>query len=368
MKKSQPENQKTPIPWKRLLAQTATILSDIPFYCLAFALALWPVKRGKKMQFPGKTLFWSQENDEVTEFLAVSLFKFWSEVYTSEVHASISSPALLKDIEYHETVPSGFFAAIKYLRKNKFQTVVFLQPMKSIRPGIIAWLAGAQNRVGFGRSFAAAALNFKLPFQDTGAHMCHQWKQLIENCSLQKLKTLPFPTFAPAREMAPIFNTEKLALIIRKTMVLDPFATDSRSLLPHITTDQIEELQYKLQNQGYNVRIVHLDEDREFPESITFDELFSVAKKADLIIDFDSVGGHIAAAAGAKVLSVFAERSERAFQPFQNKSRAFGMQLPCRPCSRSSGGFHCINKTEFQCVNELNFDNVLQVLKPKNVA
>lgn len=341
-------------------------VAQSPIYLLAFLINMMPRKRGRRLQFPGKTLLLSTEYDEVSEYFGSLVLIFWREIYTCQVHAAVTHPSLLRGCDKFQPMPSSAWQLWKLIRKEKYKTVVFLQPRSSIIPSAVAFFAKAKYTVGFGRGTSSAFIKFRLPFQDTGMHFCHQWKKLIENASLVSLSSMPYPKFFP-KESVPLFYEPKLALVCLRTAILDPYQSKRTPLFPMPDESLLEEVQYQLQALGYAVRMMRVDEKRDFPENLTYDELYASAQKADLVVDFDSIAGHIAAAAGTRVLSIFFERSHTTFQPFHNKSLAYSAMLACQPCHRMGLKFECRYKDEkkFLCAQKVDFKKALQMQMAK---
>jgi heptosyltransferase-2 len=89
----------------------------------------------------------------------------------------------------------------------------------------------------------------------------------------------------------------------------------------------------------------------------------AIISKAALVIANDSAPGHIAAAVGTPVVSIFGPTVPSfGFAPYSENSSVVELDgLSCRPCSRH-GSHHC-PQGHFRCMNELSPEKIVSAAK-----
>jgi heptosyltransferase II len=94
----------------------------------------------------------------------------------------------------------------------------------------------------------------------------------------------------------------------------------------------------------------------------TMAELVALLARATLVVANDSAPGHVAAALGRPVVSLFGPTvPAQGFAPLGERVRVVERELPCRPCSRHGGAYCPIGTHE--CLTELSAERVAAVAR-----
>jgi ADP-heptose:LPS heptosyltransferase len=90
-------------------------------------------------------------------------------------------------------------------------------------------------------------------------------------------------------------------------------------------------------------------------------ELAALLKGARVVVGNDSGPGHMAAAVGTPLVTLFGPTSEAfGFRPFGGKARVVSHNLSCRPCTLH-GGNSC-PRGKRVCLDEISSDEVIEAL------
>ena len=203
-------------------------------------------------------------------------------------------------------------------------------------------LAGARQRIGFGRRGSAKLLTETLSHPNRHRHRSEDWTALAKALGLDPMS---IPTSA-IRLSHPRVLVHSGAAQILRVWPLPRYA----------------ELVVRLRSQGCSVTIAcdqpqrdwwleHSEEGVQTPGSVA--DLLMLVRQSDLFIGNDSGPGHVAAASGVPTFTIFGNNLPELFAPQHSASRwVAGKPCPYKPC------FDQCRFSAPYCIDDLSFDEV----------
>ncbi len=257
------------------------------------------------------------------------------------------------------------------LRNSSYN--IALIPHQSFRSALLAYIAKIPNRVGYNRNINKNFFTTSVPYQAN-----HEVKRNLSLLNSWKVDTNRLkPTLYPAQEdkfvtkslvkkfgMAP---TEQICGVSPGSV----WAT--KQWLPDRFAEFIKRLFEEL---GYRSVIFGSIEDRMLCEDIarksgvkplnvagnlSLLQSAALAARCTAFLSNDSGMGHVAAAVGTPVVSLFGPTvPDFGFTPYGTSHKVIEVELNCRPCS-PHGGNKCPLKTH-DCMQKITVKQVLDVL------
>ncbi len=105
-------------------------------------------------------------------------------------------------------------------------------------------------------------------------------------------------------------------------------------------------------------------EDQPLISGLSLPDLAAFSKTCQLFLGNDSGPAHVAAAAGATVISLFGPTKPERTAPRGPLTRVVQLGLPCQPCWEPRTTFFC--PTQRECLEELSVETVLQATEQTN--
>ncbi len=283
-------------------------------------------------------------------------------------------PGLAEVIVFQKRGGKGFAGTVAIARRLKRERFdLALVPHRSLRSAVLAFAAGISQRIGFNRSAGRALLTRRVKYRK-------DWHEVKRNLSLlgmeDEAKDFP-PRIYPGAE-----EVSRVEAFLDKKGGCAPFiavAPGSIWETKRWLAEYYHELLILMKTRGMpGAVLVGSASERRLCEEIAaglegfavvaageFDPLRSAAllSKAALTVSNDSAAGHIAAAVGTKVISIFGPTvPEFGFAPFGEGQKVVQHpDLYCRPC-RIHGSRKCPEQ-HFRCMLELTPETVLREIE-----
>ena len=255
---------------------------------------------------------------------------------------------------------------VKTLKRRKFDLAIV--PHRSLRSAAMVWMAGIPERIGFDRSAGKLLLTDRVEYRK-------DWHEVRRNLSLIGLADAEIaPRIYPGdKEMDKAEEFLRGAGIGGGFTAIAPGSIwetkkwpeeyyhdlcclmEVRGMPPVVLTGGPKEVEVCQKvaagSQGY----VQIAAGKLNPL-----ESAALISKAGVMIANDSAAGHIAAAVGTKVMSIFGPTvPDFGFAPYGKGNMVIGHpDLYCRPC-RIHGSKECPEK-HFRCMLEMKADRVLE--------
>ena len=291
------------------------------------------------------------------------------------VHGVISinqdKRSLLREITYQWT----FFSLV---RRYRFDLVMDFRT--GTRGAILAFLSGAQDRVGFfdHESFWRNSLFTKLYRLDYDfpQHMADYYSSLPLAYGVNVNDAIPVMHFTPAMEQqaARILEREKIPSEL-PMIAIQPFSlwqykewgvNKYVSLIQRILSEYNVTIVITGSRDEYDRAENIIDQCRDYGRQMfnlagktSLEELAAMLKLCQLFIGSDSAGMHIAAAVGTPTVIIFGSSAPASWSPKGNNHAIVQKNMSCVPC-RQKG----CNGTEFsRCLEELGGDDVFTVVR-----
>ena len=280
-------------------------------------------------------------------------------------------PGLKRIIVFEKRGRGGFrntLSIVKELKREKYDLAIV--PHRSFRSAAMVSAAGITKRVGFDKSAGKFLLTEAIEYRN-------DWHEVKRNLSLLGMQDEDFPPGLYPGEA----ETEKAIRFLKKNGIEDACIAiapgsiwNTKRWLEH----HFQDLLKSMKSGGLPpVVLVGSSGERKLSEEIAgglegyafvaagiLDPLQSAAllKNAGALIANDNAAGHIAAAVGTKVVTVFGPTIPGfGFAPFGEGHRIVEHPgLYCRPC-RIHGSGRCPEK-HFRCMLELKPERVLETL------
>jgi heptosyltransferase-2 len=288
-----------------------------------------------------------------------------------------NNPAIRTTIRYDKrnTYGSalGLWETIRTLRHQRPYDAAYLA-QGSFRSGILAYMTGARERIGFASSTGRVLYTAQLAYRPEKHHAERLWSLSMSECadppSVEQIRPRLFPSDADRHDID--------ALIRRNGDADTPFvALAPGSAWGTKRWPYYVDLARRL-SEDFRIAIIGSRADRQIadelraavPNGATIDgtaglSLLASAEligRAQAIVTNDSAPQHLASAMGTPTLTIFGPTvPEFGFGPLAARHATAGHDgLPCRPCHRH-GPQRC-PLGHWRCMRELTPDLVSTVL------
>lgn len=260
------------------------------------------------------------------------------------------------------------------LRAGRFDTVYLAH--RSFRSGLYAWATRAPHRVGFSGSNGAWACTERVRY----AHECHLAERLL---ALTGAAPRPIPSGEPWFSVSEQARLDVDPLL--RARGLEPerpwviLAPGSAWATKRWTTEGFARLARWLQGRGFAVVLVGTQSEKALCERVrkasgsdavnlagatALPLLAALLARSRMLIGNDSGTGHLAAAVGTPVITIFGPTTpELGYRPLGR--RVLTVELPepleCRPCGRH--GSRSCPRGHHRCMRELSAEEVVRQIE-----
>ncbi|MBI5472118.1 MAG: lipopolysaccharide heptosyltransferase II [Ignavibacteriae bacterium] len=265
----------------------------------------------------------------------------------------------------------GIVSMIQRLRSNQYTTAVI--PHRSLRSGLICFLAGIPRRIGFSTSAARRLMT------DVVAYRSDQHETVRDMSLLHPLGVVPpdrelprvYPSHADEEAVSAFMTVSGVSPAESIIAIAPGSVWATKRWLP----DRFAMLAQKLAADGHRIVLIGGKADKELAETIgervdqgkvvdavgelTLLQSAELIRRSRVLISNDSAPMHLAVAVGTPVVAIFgATVPEFGFAPMgEHDVVVQTLGLKCRPCS-IHGGNACPIKT-FVCMKEITAQDVL---------
>jgi len=264
----------------------------------------------------------------------------------------------------------GYFRFIRELRRRRFDAALVLHP--GTRSALLPFLAGIPRRVGFDRGWAARLLTTRVPDRrgEGTRHESEYALDIVRAFGARKGDDAP-PRLAvgPAdvarleRRLGGIWDPGA------RTIALHPGASCPSKRWP---LERFARVGQSLAREGFHIAVVGGEETRTFGESLRkavgegvidltgrldLRELAAFLSRCEALVTNDSGPAHVAAAAGAHVVSIFGRNrpglGEARWRPLGEGHAVVRRDVGCVVCL----AHRC--PIEFECLKAVTVEEVV---------
>lgn len=345
--------------------------------------------RFRRIRYPGKTLVVSLLQKEYAPFTAY-FFKFWHERFGEPPFAAeLCEKDSLSQLFFSRLIipmelPARFFSLWWFLVKNRFKTLVVLNPELKTSRALrwAAFFARVENRAGFAPLRSVTGFNLSLPFNGENHHYVHQLKLFFEYITGEKTPSWSEPELPKSVEAATQHRIdEPYGIIALETSdALTPHLTPQLQKLINLATRSLSCALILRSSAGADHEVKAMA--RAFSEVMTERalaktelllnptplEIVAALQNALWVTGADQELLNVAALLSVPCVSVFGPLNERVWQPFSVRTRALTGDFSCRPCTAFPGSpVLCTNPVPWACVKgvsaELLWANLVSLNK-----
>jgi lipopolysaccharide heptosyltransferase I len=267
------------------------------------------------------------------------------------------------------TAAAHFWRLMQHLRRARFDLVIDLQGLA--RSGLLAWISGARERVGFAtaREGAWAFYTQRVHVPPDVQHAVEKNLYLARSIGVQvEAATFPLNLDAPECSAARHLVAQAAQRPIPHFVAVLPGARWDTKRWP---AERWAHLIDRLSHEGWPPCVLlGAPVERATADAIlaacstpvidlvgrtSVRELAAVLAVAELIVCHDSGPMHIAAALGKPMVALFGPTNPARTGPYDQSARVVALPLPCVPCyqRRCPLGHH-------NCMQQLDVQTVLQ--------
>ncbi len=265
----------------------------------------------------------------------------------------------------------GMFAIVRELRKRQYDVAII--PHRSLRSGLICFLAGIPRRIGFSTSAARWLMTDVVPYRT-------DWHETTRNMSLLQsldiaLPDRELPCIYPSRAEVEAVDMFLTVNGVTSTERMIAIAPGSVWATKRWVADRFTLLAKRLADDGHRIVFIGGKDDvelsREIEQRIPQESLVNAVgeltllqsgeliRRCRVLIANDSAPMHMAVAVRTPVVAIFgATVPEFGFTPLgEHDVVVQTLGLECRPCA-IHGGTSCPIKT-FVCMKDIQVADVL---------
>ena len=256
------------------------------------------------------------------------------------------------------------------LRRHRFDLAFDLRT--GTRGGILAFLSGARQRIGFyahdGKLWRNRIFTHLLnrDYEPT-QHVAQYYLNLLQAYDISTDCIRPELTISPEKHDQATMLLQRTGVPLRKIIIIQPFSLwKYKEWAAEKYAHLIDWLQ-----RTYNVAVLVTGsaDQKERAEKIiarcpqqvfnlagqtSIGVLPAVLKKGSLFIGVDSAGLHLAAAVGTPTIAIFGPSSPISWAPLGQRHMVVTKGLPCQPCRRKG----CEDSEVSRCMQELTVEEV----------
>lgn len=274
----------------------------------------------------------------------------------------------------------GVFEMAKKLKAENFDIGISLDPRERVT--LMKWLANIPIRVsleealgwrlGWERLFYTHDVSLK-GWDVKNKLMSESFFEAMRRFTRVKDKKFIYPSIKPSSETALEKAKEILApLSQRRAVIAFCVATSGDNRSKDWSDRNFSDLCNSLAKQGYGFVFTGIEEHKPIVKRIIdrltnkdiavdlagktdFEELVAIFRQTDLLISLDTGAPHLAAAAGAKALTIFSFNSPEIYQAAGDHTAFVSTNAPC------AGKYRCLNRKKClksDCVKNITVEMV----------
>lgn|GEM_PF-3425438 len=335
----------------------------------------------RRLNYPGKTLIIDTLDARYAVFTAYFL-QFWQQKFSTAADLAVVTGAGNAAAPYARptTLPSSFWGQWWFLLRQRYSTVIFLNP-DSKADLLTKWaarLAFVKHRAGFAPLRSFLPLNFSLPFNAENHHFVHQLKIFFEHLTGEKIAQWSKPDYA-VHAVTPSLSVSAHAG--HGLLALDAADAALPYLLPQlirfinlVTRDEKCTVTIRSSAEGGADRAAALARqvsgamtERAIENTLpvinpSAGALAKIVRDSAWATGVDTPALNLAAHLEVPTLAVFGPLNERVWQPFATRARVITGEFACRPCTPFPGSVKCTSVQPWQCVSGVSAELLLATL------
>ncbi len=260
----------------------------------------------------------------------------------------------------------GIFGFIRDLRSMCYDIAIDFQGL--FKSGIVIGMARAERKIGFDctREFSYLFLNEKMPAYDIERHALDRYLDVARYLGARD--AAPVCTLPIERELGTI--RQRIAEVRREgqpLVVVNPVARWKTKLWRERNFAELADRLVKEKNASViftggpddrtvieRIQSLMRERARNWAGEVTLKELAALASEAELFITTDTGPMHLAAAAGARIVSLFGPTAPWRTGPYGGKHVVVRTGIDCSPC------FQRECKKAVMCMEGITVDDVME--------
>lgn len=330
----------------------------------------------RRLNYPGKTLVIDTLDARYAVFTAYFM-KFWGEKFSTAADLA-GQPQGSDAAPFARSVllPGGFFRQWWFLLRQRYSTVIFLNP-DSKADAATKWAARfafVKNRAGFAPLRNFLPLNFSLPFNAENHHFVHQLKIFFEHLTGEKIAQWSKPEYSVRASGVSAHAGYGLLAIDAGDAALPYLLPQLIRFINLVTRDEKCTVTIRSSAEGGADRAAALARqvsaamtERAIENALPLinppaEHLSSIVQVSAWATGVDAAVLNLAAHLEIPTLAVFGPLNERVWQPFATRARVITGEFACRPCTAFPGVVKCTAAAEWQCVSGVSAELLLATL------
>jgi hypothetical protein len=268
-------------------------------------------------------------------------------------HNPVIDDVILFDYKAKKNALGQMWAMVRELRARRFDLAISFD--RKLRPALLCFLAGIPVRVGPSRVFDARPSRVTWLYTHT-VSITHDLDDTLQAETYQEIirgftgtdgharPILPAPDAAQSAKAAEMLapaehmGKKKIGLCVKGTFALKTWPKEYFAAVVRALSARYDAAFYVTGAPG----------DYEYAQEViacmgvpaenlcgktNLMELAALYARLDLLLSVDTGGGHIAAAVGAPLVTIFGCTSPRRWHPISSAATALTSHEPCCPCS-----------------------------------
>jgi len=261
--------------------------------------------------------------------------------------------------------PGGILKAVLKTWYKKYDALVFTAGIDSRKADKLAFLINAKEKLALRNSQGKHRFLTKFADYDMSIHR-------VEN----NLKLLDLLGVKPPEDIRPFIHFKRTSEISPQSLLIHP-GSDAAYIFKRWPVERFAALSEKLLEQGCLISVligpaevelaqafVHLKSWKRFTmyQNVSFLEVLNIISVHEILLNSDSGLGHLAAALGRKVISIFGPGDPIQVRPYGKNCTVIRTcrDLGCMPCMCVSGLYGC---SEAPCVADIDVRTILKTLE-----
>ena len=279
-----------------------------------------------------------------------------------------------KKFKYETGEKKSFFGYAKLLKKEKYDKIYVLK--RSFSSAILAFLAGAKERIGFDTEHRGFLLTKKVPY-NVNKHEIECFLDVLraDNINVQDTYLEAFIDEDAKKVVENIFEDRGITNF-KKVVVHATASTPKKELKKEIWAEIIEHL---ANNKQAQVIFMGTEKDSDKYEEIlkliesdlkikpinfcgrfNLQESLAAIEASDLMVGTDSGNLHMAASVKTRVIGIYGPMNEKKWGAYPCKSGTnilLTADVNCRPCAlktKCKNNYACLNIDAEKIKNEID--------------